>query len=554
MNMSNFICTSQKSQHLCGQPFCLLLCGPLKKITRDLQIANQKNLSDCHLLLLKMSSSMTSGFPQNSETGYNLFQPLTFVFLLFSKKCLSLSTWLWTFQDGIGIGGCEVPLPTQTHQEYIYKWNSSAGHPLNTRKGPWTPRRTRKIPTYLGKRLKKKTRKKRRGSWMGPVPLESLRVRSGSHIWGSTLTSREISGDRGQALGTGSMEWHPQRWFMPQPMCPSLRHASISADQSWVPDPAGGNTDPGGDHHWLWGASPRGWRWGVPQVEMLVEEVWTSTEAKCHYQVMCKGRGCPGSFFPQHRLLPPRTLGRAPSGAGLCAPAITYPHPSLGVTPALLTPDGPVHSNCTQELSHLCAYSPQSQPWALPAWWLVSSGSLRNTLTGRNTHRGGVTMRAEPQRPVTEEEELKPPRSCTDRGVILLLTASQVQRLGNIWKGNKWPCSWDGSGFSSCRLCGHVHMRAGPGRTLNCLQSSHRGSRWIPPQSWGLSAVKTTPGEWAWPVASIRTGEDAESRANNSVLCEPTRTAEGDKRSTLTGQQLQRRDTQWFPPTDQKHS
>ena len=246
-----------------------------------------------------MASSMASGFPQNSETGYNLLQPLTFVFLLFSKKCLSLSTWLWTFQDGIGTGGCEIPLPTQTHQEHIYKWNSSAGHPLNTRRGPWTPRRTRKIPTYLGKRLKKKTRKKRRGSWMGPVPLESLRVSSGSHIWGSTLTSREISGDRGQALRTGSMEWHPQRWFMPQPVCPSLRHASISADQSWMPDPAGGNTDLGGDHRWLWGAGPRGWRWGVPQVEMLVEEVWTATEAKCHYWVMCKGRGCPGNFFPQ---------------------------------------------------------------------------------------------------------------------------------------------------------------------------------------------------------------------------------------------------------------
>ena len=40
-------------------------------------------------------------------------------------------------------------------------------------------------------------------------------------------------------------------------------------------------------------------------------------------------------------------------------------------------------------------------------------------------------MRAELQGPVTEEEERKPPHSCTDRGVIPLLTASQVQRLGN---------------------------------------------------------------------------------------------------------------------------
>ena len=153
MNVNNFICTSQKLQHLCGQTFCLLLCGPLKKITRDIQIANQKNKS-VRLPLTPFEDVIKQDIWLPSELrnwGYNLLQPLTFVFLLFSKKCLLLSTWSWTFQDGIGIGGCGVPLSPQTHQEYIYKWNNSTGHPLNTSRGPRTPRRTRKIPTELGK-------------------------------------------------------------------------------------------------------------------------------------------------------------------------------------------------------------------------------------------------------------------------------------------------------------------------------------------------------------------------------------------------------------------
>lgn len=38
-------------------------------------------------------------------------------------------------------------------------------------------------------------------------------------------------------------------------------------------------------------------------------------------------------------------------------------------------------------------------------------------------------------------------------------------------------CSWKGSGFSSCGLCGWLHMRLGPFQSLSWLHSIHSGPR-----------------------------------------------------------------------------
>ena len=181
-------------------------------------------------------------------------------------------------------------------------------------------------------------------------------------------------------------------------------HATASCAPAWDMSPwvqirAGcwtvgvGTQTQGRDHCWLWGDSLRGWRWGVPQVEMLVEEAWTTTEAKCHYWVMCKGRGCHWSSFLRHRLLPPWTLGRAPPGAVLCAHAITNPTP-VWVTLVLLT------------TWWVCAFQPYPRtiPPGRPSHrlglflpdGLVCSGNLWSRLIGKNTHRGRAATTAEP--------------------------------------------------------------------------------------------------------------------------------------------------------------
>ena len=75
----------------------------------------------------------------------------------------------------------------------------------------------------------------------------------------------------------------------------------------------------------------------------------------------------------------------------------------------------------------------------------------------------------------------------------------------------------DGSGLSSCGLCGHVHSGAGPGQGLQCLHSSHSGSRGPGMQllqSWDLTSVylhwwpcENNSWETPRPTASIATLE-----------------------------------------------
>ena len=49
-------------------------------------------------------------------------------------------------QDSGGVGGHEIHLFTQTHQECIYKWKISTEDLLNMNRGPQPPKSTRKIP------------------------------------------------------------------------------------------------------------------------------------------------------------------------------------------------------------------------------------------------------------------------------------------------------------------------------------------------------------------------------------------------------------------------
>ena len=75
-----------------------------------------------------------------------------------------------------------------------------------------------------------------------------------------------------------------------------------------------------------------------------------------------------------------------------------------------------------------------------------------------------------------------------------------MQHLWNI-QTDKCSCNWDRSGFSSCGLCGHIHMRVGPGQSLSSLHSSHSRSRWTTTARAGTwpqwictnGLVKTTP-------------------------------------------------------------
>lgn len=66
---------------------------------------------------------------------------------------------------------------------------------LNTSRGPWTLKRTRKILfSQVGPKKMKEREEERK--WDGTCTLgRELKVRGSSYIWGSPLTSREISWD-----------------------------------------------------------------------------------------------------------------------------------------------------------------------------------------------------------------------------------------------------------------------------------------------------------------------------------------------------------------------
>lgn len=172
------------------------------------------------------------------------------------------------------------------------------------------------------------------------IPGEELKVRTGSCIWGSPLTRREISGDRGWALRTGSTEWHLHRRFMPQPRVPQplprvhqCRSGLDAGPWGWEHKPREGTTV--GCEETAWGGGDDElhkckclWKKpGPPQKQSAITE-WCA-----------KARAATEASFFRHRLLPSRTLGRAPPGAVSCAPAITNPIP-VWVTLVCSPPNG----------------------------------------------------------------------------------------------------------------------------------------------------------------------------------------------------------------------
>lgn len=138
----NLLQTSEKShQLLYRRSSCLLLCGPLRKITRDFQTANQEILSECRHL----SSSWRCFQPdiwksplvafRTQKLGYNLLHyPLLFVL----QKCLLilLNAWCkYLFHIGLTL---EVswnetqPFPELTYSEDWETGLDDIGNDLTT--------------------------------------------------------------------------------------------------------------------------------------------------------------------------------------------------------------------------------------------------------------------------------------------------------------------------------------------------------------------------------------------------------------------------------------
>ena len=105
------------------------------------------------------------------------------------KKKKNFNKWGWgRSQDGGIRGHVNSPLPTNTSKICLQMEQFSQKHLLNTIRGPQKPKRTRKIPAYLGRTNKEK---EKRGNCTGPAPLGGkLKERRGSHTWGSQVAGR----------------------------------------------------------------------------------------------------------------------------------------------------------------------------------------------------------------------------------------------------------------------------------------------------------------------------------------------------------------------------
>lgn len=153
--------------------------------------------------------------------------------------------------------------------------------------------------------------KKRTGSGIGSA--------SRWGIWRSweVPASRETPLWRGRLVGTegnhlglsegsetgdpaGRTQWALHRRSVPQP-CPSKPETRV-CPCAWA---LGAGTQAMGEklrRGLLLDASRqdslKGWRWESPQLEILAEETWTTTEARSHCWVTCRGWSCLCSLSP----------------------------------------------------------------------------------------------------------------------------------------------------------------------------------------------------------------------------------------------------------------
>ena len=72
------------------------------------------------------------------------------------------------------------------------KWKFFHRAQLNTSRGPWESKRTRKIPAEPGRTKERRRKRKRRGSGKGPATWGDMKVRSSLHIQGSPSSGTQF--------------------------------------------------------------------------------------------------------------------------------------------------------------------------------------------------------------------------------------------------------------------------------------------------------------------------------------------------------------------------
>lgn len=82
------------------------------------------------------------------------------------------------------------------------------------------------------------------------------------------------------------------------PAHPRLRWVGTNDIAGWVRKYGIGRGTQRKDSCWLPGDSLKEWVWGVPRQEMLIVEVKTALELRCHCWVACKGQRGHNSFSP----------------------------------------------------------------------------------------------------------------------------------------------------------------------------------------------------------------------------------------------------------------
>ena len=75
-----------------------------------------------------------------------------------------------------------VHLSPQTQQEYIRNGRIFTEPLVNTCRGPWTMKRSRKIPALTGRTRERRRKRNRKGSGVGPATLGGSEERRGLHI------------------------------------------------------------------------------------------------------------------------------------------------------------------------------------------------------------------------------------------------------------------------------------------------------------------------------------------------------------------------------------
>lgn len=88
-------------------------------------------------------------------------------------------------------------------------------------------------------------------------------------------------------------------------VCHSPAHPRLSENDiaGWVRKHGIGRGTQRKDSCWLPGDSLKEWVWGVPRQEMLIVEVKTALELRCHCWVACKGQRGHNSFLSPHTSL-----------------------------------------------------------------------------------------------------------------------------------------------------------------------------------------------------------------------------------------------------------